>query len=75
VGVRLPDRCGYVVHVATPEALATTSVNATRANGGTRGREWRPDQRAALAAITYRIAAKRLRSQAGTMAAILGRTG
>jgi len=34
----LPDRGCYVAHVATPGPLATTSVDATRANGGTRGR-------------------------------------
>jgi hypothetical protein len=41
VSVRLPDR-GYVAQVATPGPLATTPVNATQANGGTRGREWQP---------------------------------
>ena len=41
-------------YVATPGRLATTPVNAARANGGTRGREWRhlPDRGQAATSAT-----------------------
>jgi hypothetical protein len=56
-GHHLPDRgqAGYVARVAKPGPLATTPVNATRANGGTRGRRFGGN-----VAITCRVAAKRL---------------
>jgi len=65
VGQPLPDRGQATAHVATPVQLATgtrlTAVNATRANGGPRGREWRGRD---PVGNTCRLAARRLCSQA-----------
>ncbi len=63
---RIAARRPTLAHVATPRPPPRLPpVNATRANAGPRGREWR------RRAVTWPIAARRLRSQPGTSAAFV----